>query len=149
MKSNLRAEIVICSRAIVRGEKRNNVGELIQKEMATHGIQVAGMKFIEDSPQVISDTLRSVDADLVIFSGGTSEKSKFVVVETLTPMLEARYSDLEDKIKAFGEERSQLAKRSSPMVGKIGKLIIIAIPGSTNGARDALEVIFPYILNHF
>jgi len=149
MKSDLKAEIIICSRAIVNGEKRNNVGELIQKEVTTQGIQVTGMKLVKDSPQFILETLRSAKGDFIIFSGGTSEKSKFVVVKAVAPLLEVRYSNLEDKIKAFGEERSQLAKRSSPMVGKIGKLVVIAIPGSTNGARDALEVIFPYILNHF
>ena len=145
MDSKVEADVIICSRAITSGKKRNNVGDLIQGTLKKLSVGIKEMRLIDDLPELILDQVKRSSGDIILFSGGTSRKSKFVVVETLAPLVNERFREMEDEIKSHGLHKTPLAERSSPLVGKIGEKVVLAIPGSTNGAKDALEVIFPRI----
>lgn len=142
----IEAEIVICSIAIVRGEKRNNVGDFITRKLDEHAVSLKQMSFVADDPDLINGKLLASSSDLIVFSGGTSKKSNYVVIDAITPQLDKRFIDLEEEIMSVGVSKSDLAQKSIPLCGKRGKQIVIALPGSTNGASDALEVLLPKVL---
>ena len=79
---NIEAEIVICSIAIVKGQKRNNVGDYITRKLEEHAVSVKQMFFMVDDPDLIKVFLKSpnepevrqifVDGDTLTFSPGNA-----------------------------------------------------------------------------
>ena len=69
--------------------------------------------------------------------------------EALSPILERRIPGVEEEIRRYGQERMPYAMLSRSLVGTIGKSIVIALPGSTKGAEESMNSIFPFILHVF
>jgi len=58
-----------------------------------------------------------------------------VTPQALTPLIEQRIPGIEEAIRNYGQNRMPYAMLSRSLVGTIGDSIVIALPGSTNGAK--------------
>jgi molybdopterin biosynthesis enzyme MoaB len=49
----------------------------------------------------------------------------------------------------YGQQRTPYAMLSRGIAGFVGSTLIITLPGSTNGAKETMQALFPYLKHVF
>ena len=57
--------------------------------------------------------------------------------------------DIEETIRHYGQERTPFSMLSRSVAGTIKDTLVLALPGSTNGAKESMDAIFPAVLHSF
>jgi cyclic pyranopterin phosphate synthase len=64
-------------------------------------------------------------------------------------LLDIKLKGVEEQMRSYGQQRMPYAMLSRSIAGiKDGKLIL-ALPGSTKGAAECMDAIFPHVLHVF
>lgn len=150
--SQLRAGVVVCSDSISKGVGEDKSGKVIIGKLESFGIQVLDYKIIpDDSDQIQSaahDAL-ALGADILIFTGGTGLSPRDLTPESLEPLLDRRIPGIEEAIRSYGQQRVPTAMLSRSVAGTMGKMLVLAFPGSASGAGESMDAVFPAILHSF
>jgi cyclic pyranopterin phosphate synthase len=151
-RKDLTAAVVVCSDTISKGEKEDQAGkEVIAKLEACH-VKVAAYDIIPDEKESIQQKVKdhtNNNIDLIIFSGGTGLSPRDVTPDALHDILERRIPGVEEVIRNYGQLRTPYSMLSRSVAGTIDNTLVLAIPGSTKGAKESMEAIFPHILHVF
>ena len=150
--SNLSVAVVVCSDSVSAGTKADTSGKIIVDKLQKLGLTVANYTIIPDNIEVIQSNiqqLHSQKTDLVILTGGTGLSHKDVTPEALLPLLDRRISGIEEAIRSYGQERTPYAMLSRSVVGFKGDTLLMALPGSTTGAAESMDAVFPSVLHLF
>jgi cyclic pyranopterin monophosphate synthase len=147
----LKAVVIVCSDTISAGKKEDKAGKEIIQNLRQNEVQVIDYQIIPDEiAQIQSLTNEWVKkVDLVIFTGGTGLSPRDVTPEALIPLIEKRIYGVEEAIRNYGQQRMPYAMLSRSVVGTIGTSLVLALPGSTNGAKESMEAVFPHLLHVF
>jgi molybdenum cofactor biosynthesis protein MoaC len=148
----LKFAVVVCSDTISKGQKEDWAGKAIMEKLGQLGHSVSEYSIIPDEigdiQQKVKDLLLE-GMDVVIYTGGTGLSERDVTPEALIPLLERRIPGIEEAIRGYGQQRMPYSMLSRSVAGTIGKALILALPGSTNGARESMDAIFPHVLHSF
>lgn len=148
----LKAAVVVCSDTISTGVKEDRAGKVIMEKLKSCAVEVIDYSVVPDE---IADIQRMVDlhveaeTNLLIFTGGTGLSVRDVTPEAIIPMLDRRIPGIEEAIRSYGQERTPLSMLSRSVAGVKGKTLILALPGSTKGASESMEAVFPFVLHLF
>ncbi|MES2239376.1 MAG: bifunctional molybdenum cofactor biosynthesis protein MoaC/MoaB [Bacteroidota bacterium] len=147
----LKAAVFVCSDSIFAGEKEDRSGKVIVEKLESFGVETSHYEIIPDEVDFIQDRTKKYaqDNQLVIFTGGTGLSPRDVTPEALEPLLENRIPGIEEAIRNYGQDRMPYAMLSRSVAGTIGDSLILALPGSVNGARESMDAIFPHVLHVF
>ena len=147
----VQAAVVVCSDSISKGIKEDRAGKAIVDKLRNHGVEISSYGIIpDDLEQIRSKAFELTEQNqLVIFSGGTGLSKRDVTPEALEPILERRIPGVEEAIRSYGQKIMPFAMLSRSVAGTIGDSIILALPGSTNGAKESMDAIFPHLLHVF
>ncbi|MDG1849160.1 MAG: bifunctional molybdenum cofactor biosynthesis protein MoaC/MoaB [Flavobacteriales bacterium] len=147
----IRASVIVCSDTISAGKKQDRAGQAIIDKLNQHEVEVLHYDIIPDElEQIQSKALEYASTQqLVIFTGGTGLSERDVTPEALEPILERRIPGVEEAIRNYGQDRMPYAMLSRSVVGTIGDCLVIALPGSTKGAQESMDAIFPHIMHLF
>lgn len=149
---NLDVAVVVCSDSVSKGKKQDSAGKAITTKLNKLGLDVANYIIIPDEISDIQQTTNQLikdKTDLVIFTGGTGLSNRDITPEALIPMLDRRIPGIEEAIRSYGQNRTPYAMLSRSVVGFVGETLVIALPGSTNGASESMDAIFPSVLHLF
>lgn len=149
---SISARIVVCSDTISSGKGEDRAGELIREKLENHGVKVLDKQIIPDDRdqiQLLAKNASKDGVDLLIFTGGTGLSPRDVTPEALEVILERRIPGIEEAIRTYGQQRTPYAMLSRSIAGQIGNTIILALPGSTSGAGESIDAVFPAILHIF
>jgi cyclic pyranopterin phosphate synthase len=151
-KEPLTFVVVVCSDTIAKGEKEDKAGKAVIAKLKAMNYSVSGYKIVPDEKAEIQQKAREfVDEgmDVIIYCGGTGLSERDVTPEALIPMLDRRIPGIEEAIRSYGQDRMPYAMLSRSVAGTIGSTLILALPGSTNGAKESMDAIFPHVLHSF
>lgn len=147
----LNAAVFVCSDSIFAGEKEDRSGKIIVEKLNSYGVVTSHYEIIPDEVDFIQDRTKKYveNNQLVIFTGGTGLSPRDVTPEALEPLLENRIPGIEEAIRNYGQDRMPYAMLSRSVVGTIGDSLVMALPGSANGAKESMDAVFPHVLHVF
>jgi len=151
-RRDLKAAVIVCSDTIAAGQKEDKSGKAIISVLEQSNIEIKAYDIIPDEADEIENKLNHYESegfDLIIYTGGTGLSSRDVTPETLELLLDRRIPGIEEKIRSYGQNRTPYAMLSRSVAGVIGSTLVLALPGSTNGAKESMEAIFPEVLHVF
>ncbi len=146
-----RAACLVMSDSISKGQGEDRSGAIIAEKLRQHGIDVVEHKVIPDDKELIAAEIRRLadesKVDFIIASGGTGLGPRDVTPETLDTLFDKELPGIAESIRAYGQEKTPYSMLSRANAGVRKQTIIVSIAGSTGAARDALDVLFPYLLH--
>lgn len=151
-RDQLKAAVIVCSDTISAGQKEDRAGKAIITNLQNNNVEITAYDIIPDEKDAIQQkTKHYVDdnVDLVIFTGGTGLSKRDVTPEALESIIERTIPGIEETIRSYGQNRTPYSMLSRSVAGTIGKTLVLALPGSTNGAKESMEAIFPSVLHIF
>ena len=151
-RKDLKAAVIVCSDTISEGKKEDNAGKAIIAKLDECNVTVEAYIIIPDEKEIIQDKAKkfaSDGMDLVIFTGGTGLSARDVTPEALNEIIERKIPGIEEAIRSYGQERTPYSMLSRSVAGTINDTLVLALPGSTDGAKESMDAIFPSILHIF
>ena len=151
-RTDLTAAVVVCSDTISAGHKEDKAGKAIISKLESCNVSVAEYVIIPDEKEIIQNKAKSYQKqgiDLVIYTGGTGLSARDVTPEALTPILDRNIPGIEEAIRSYGQDRTPFSMLSRSIAGTIKNTLVLALPGSTNGAKESMDAIFPSVLHVF
>lgn len=149
---SISAKIVVCSDSISAGKGEDRAGEVIREKLEKQGVNVLEKIIMPDDRDLIKHQAKEAadsGVDLVIFTGGTGLSPRDVTPEALEEILDRRIPGIEEAIRNYGQQRTPYAMLSRSLAGQVGNTVILALPGSTLGAGESIDAIFPAFLHVF
>lgn len=139
-----RALVITVSTRASTGVWEDRSGPVLREGLEALGLAVDGPVVVADGDPVEAALREAVAAayDLVATTGGTG-----LTPTDLTPEMTARVVDREipgvaEAIRAAGVAKGvPTAILSRGIAGQAGRTLVVNLPGSTGGVRDALEVL--------
>ena len=149
---DLAVAVMVCSDSVSSGRKEDRAGKVISDKIKSLGLAISNYSIIPDEVLDIQNTINKLCAqktDLLIITGGTGLSNRDVTPEAVIPLLDRRIPGIEEAIRSYGQDRTPYAMLSRSVVGFKGNTLIMALPGSTAGAGESMDAVFPSVLHLF
>ena len=151
-RDQLKATVIVCSDSISKGEKEDKAGKAIIEKLKASNVEIVDYIIIPDEKDVIQNKVKhyeSEGSDLIIFTGGTGLSPRDVTPEALEDIIDRHVPGIEEAIRSYGQNRTPYSMLSRSVAGTLNQTLILALPGSTNGAKESMDAIFPSVLHIF
>ncbi|MBT4774954.1 MAG: bifunctional molybdenum cofactor biosynthesis protein MoaC/MoaB [Crocinitomicaceae bacterium] len=151
-RKDITAAVIVCSDTIVTGAKEDKAGKVIMSKLESIGIEIKAFEVIADEPEDIRNVFLSFvqdKIDLVIFCGGTGLSKRDVTPETIAPLLDREIPGIAEAMRNYGQQRTPYSMLSRSLSGVKDQTMVLALPGSTKGASESMDALFPPLLHAF
>jgi len=152
-KKDIKTAILVLSDSTHAGKRKDKSGKIIQEFLADKPVQVDFYEVLPDDKEVIADRLRQlVDAEkvkLIFTTGGTGLGPRDVTPEATLAVIDRSVPGIVEAIRSHGKDRTPFAMLSRGEAGVRKDSVIINLPGSSKGALESLQALFPGLLHIF
>lgn len=149
---HFKAAVIVVSDGTFAGTREDRSGKIILEKLSRYGIRDCDYLILPDEKPKIAEALLDFCRKkyaLVITTGGTGLGPRDVTVEATKSVLEREIPGVMEAVRAFGQQRTPHAMLSRGVAGLRGETLILNLPGSSRGAAESLEALFPAILHAY
>ena len=133
------------------GQERRQSRQRIITHLERYAIPATYTIIADEIADIQSNIKKAVDAgtSLVLITGGTGLSPRDVTPEAVRPLLNREIDGIAETLRNYGQDRTPYAMLSRRVAGTIGNTLVIALPGSTKGASESMDALFPAVLHIF
>jgi len=149
LPADARAVVITASNRAAAGVYEDRSGEALAGGLRALGFTVEGPHVRPDDVAELEAVLRaSVDVgfDVVLTTGGTGLSPTDVTPEATRSVIEREAPGIAEAVRRYGAENGvPTSVLSRGLAGVTGRTLIVNLPGSTGGVKDALAVLGPLL----
>ncbi|MDO5671223.1 MAG: molybdopterin-binding protein [Corynebacterium sp.] len=152
----INATVIVASDRVLSGNRDNAAGELAVSLLRDAGLRVADPCIVPEGLEAVSTTLsqaRAAGHRVIVTVGGTGLGPRNLTPEATAPHLAVQLTGLMTQVLLAGLANTDQAGLSRGLIGLTGRgpedALIINVPSSRGGVRDALGVVCPLLPNIF
>ena len=145
--------VLVLSDSTHAGTRKDKSGLIIKEFLKDQPVDVSVYEVLPDDRKLIAGRLIALadkeKIQLVFTTGGTGLGPRDVTPEATLDVLERTIPGIVEAVRKHGRERTPFAMLSRGEAGVRGECVIINLPGSSKGALESLQALFPGLLHIF
>ena len=149
LPAGARAVVITASNRAYAGVYEDRSGKALADGLRELGFAVEGPHVRPDDVDELEAVLRAavdMDFDVILTTGGTGLSPTDVTPEATRRVIEREAPGLAEAIRRYGVDNEvPTSVLSRGLAGTAARTLIVNLPGSTGGVRDALAVLGPLL----
>ena len=149
LPAGARAVVITASNRAYAGVYEDRSGKALADGLRELGFAVEGPHVRPDDVDELEAVLRAavdMDFDVILTTGGTGLSPTDVTPEATGRVIEREAPGLAEAVRRYGVDNGvPTSVLSRGLAGTAARTLIVNLPGSTGGVRDALAVLGPLL----
>lgn len=148
--TGLRGEVVVASNRAAAGVYEDQTGPLLVAFLTDLGFAVPAPVVVPDGEPVGAAIAAAAEggARVVLTTGGTGLTPTDRTPEATRALLDREVPGIAEAIRAAGVAKGvPTAVLSRGLAGVVGSTLVVNLPGSRGGVRDAIDVLRPLLVH--
>jgi molybdenum cofactor biosynthesis protein MoaC len=152
-RKKIRAAVLVISDSTHAGKRKDKSGKVIKEFLEDKPVQVDIYEVLPDEREAIAARLCQLadkeKVKLIFTTGGTGLGPRDVTPEATLAVIDRSVPGIVEAIRSHGKDRTPFAMLSRGEAGVRKNSVIINLPGSSRGAQESLQALFPGLLHIF
>ena len=152
-KKDIKTAVLVLSDSTHAGKRKDKSGKVILEFLVDKPVKVDFYEVLPDDGKIIADRLRQLADEekvkLIFTTGGTGLGPRDVTPEATLAVIDRSVPGIVEVIRSYGKDRTPFAMLSRGEAGVRGDSVIVNLPGSSKGALESLQALFPGLLHIF